>query len=170
MRIPPIDPTKPRRVRKAVMEPFALSDAGRWYVLNVAPKIDATLGQASRGRLSSLPGLPVLTLTHRGAKSGRIYRSPLVYFTDGDGDVVLIASNYGKGRHPAWLANVRANPDVTLLARGREGRYRARLAEPAERDRLFALAKGLTRVYASYEQRATERTIQIVICSPLDPA
>jgi deazaflavin-dependent oxidoreductase (nitroreductase family) len=169
MRIPPVDPTASRRVRKAIMEPVALSDAGRWYLLNVAPRIDATLGRLSRGVLTSLPGIPMLLLTHTGAKSGRTYVTPLVYFTQGE-DAILTASNYGHGRHPAWLANVRANPEVTLMARGRGGRYRARVAEGTERDRLFELAKRLTRAYRSYEQRAAGRTIQIVVCSPLDPA
>jgi deazaflavin-dependent oxidoreductase (nitroreductase family) len=168
MRVPPVDPLAPRRIRKALMEPFALSDAGRWYLVNVAPRIDATLGRGTRGLLSSLPGIPLLLLTHTGARSGRAHVTPLVYFTQGE-DAILTASNYGRARHPAWLANVRANPDVTLTARGRGGRYRARVAEGAERDRLFALSKRLTRAYASYEQRA-ERTIQIVVCSPLDPA
>jgi deazaflavin-dependent oxidoreductase (nitroreductase family) len=171
MRVPSVDPTAPRRIRKAIMEPFALTDAGRWYTISVAPRIDATLGRATKGRLTSLPGIPMVLLTHVGAKSGRTYVTPLLYFTHGpNDDVVLIASNYGRGRHPAWLANVQANPEVRLLARGRGGRYRARVADAAERDRLFALAKRLTRAYASYEERAVDRTIQIVVCSPLDPA
>jgi deazaflavin-dependent oxidoreductase (nitroreductase family) len=169
MRVPPVDPTKPRRVRKALLEPIALTSAGRWYTINVAPRIDGTLGRRTGGRLTSLPGIPMVLLTHTGARSGRTYVTPLLYFTDRD-DVILIASNYGRERHPAWLANVKANPEVRLQARGRGGRYRARIATPAERDRLFTLAKRLTRAYASYEQRAVERTIQIVICTPLDAA
>ena len=173
MRLPPVDPTAPRRLRKALLEPLALSSAGRWFVINVAPRIDRSLGARSGGRLRSVPGVPMLLMTHTGAKSGRSYLTPLVYFSDGpDGDVVVIASNYGRARHPAWLANVRANPDVTLQASGRSGRYRARVVEdPAERERLFGLAKRLTRAYADYERRtAQERTIQVVALSPLDPA
>ncbi len=171
MRVPPVDPTAPRRIRKALMEPVALSGAGRWYLINVAPRIDATVGRLSGGHLSSLPGIPMLLMTHTGAKSGRTYTTPLIYFTDGPaGDVVLMASNYGRARHPAWLANVNASPEVALQARGRGGRYRARVAEGAERERLFGLAKQLTRVYANYELRAAGRSIQIVVCSPLDPA
>lgn len=171
MRVPPVDPLKARRIRKALLEPLALSDAGRWYVINVAPRIDGSIGRLSGGRLMSVPGVPVLLLTHRGAKSGRTYTTPLVYFTDGpDEEVVLIASNYGRERHPAWLANVRANPDVHLQARGRGGRYRARVIdEGPERDRLFGLAKRLTRAYANYEQRAA-RTIRVVVCTPLERA
>jgi hypothetical protein len=67
---------------------------------------------------------------------------------------------------------VRANPDVELQARGRGGRYRARVvADGPERDRLFGLAKQLTRAYADYERRTVdERTINVVVCSPLGPA
>ncbi|MGN6189647.1 MAG: nitroreductase family deazaflavin-dependent oxidoreductase [Conexibacter sp.] len=173
MRVPPVDPTAPRRIRKALLEPLALSGLGRWYVINVAPRIDGSLGRRTGGRLQSVPGVPMLLLTHRGAKSGRTYVTPLLYFTDGpDEEVVLIASNYGRARHPAWLANVRANPDVELRARGRGGRYRARILDAGpERDRLFGLAKRLTRAYADYERRTTDaRTINVVVCSPLDPA
>jgi deazaflavin-dependent oxidoreductase (nitroreductase family) len=173
MRVPPVDPTKPRRLRKALMEPIALTRAGRWFTISVAPRIDGTIGRISGGRLTSLPGIPMLLLTHRGAKSGRTYVTPLLYFTDGpEQNAIVIASNYGRERHPAWLANVRENPEVRLQARGRGGRYRARVvAEGPERDRLFGLAKRLTRAYADYERRtADERTINVVVLSPLDPA
>ncbi len=170
MHVPHVDPDKPRRLRKALLEPLALSEPGRWYVINVAPRIDRSVGRLSGGRLMSVPGVPLLLLTHRGARSGRSYTTPLVYFNDGPDDVVLIASNYGRERHPAWLANVRANPEVLLQARGRSGRYRARVLDAGpDRDRLFATAKRLTRAYESYEQRA-ERTIRVVVCTPLDAA
>jgi deazaflavin-dependent oxidoreductase (nitroreductase family) len=168
VRLPPVDPTKPRRLRKLLVEPFAQTNAVRWYTIRVAPRIDGTLGRLSGGRLTSLP-IPVLLLTHTGAKTGAERVTPLVSFTDGE-DVVVIASNYGRERHPAWLANVKANPEVRVQSRGRSGRYRARIVEGEERDRLFGLAKRLTRAYAGYEQRAAERTIQVVALSPLDPA
>jgi F420H(2)-dependent quinone reductase len=169
MRLPPVDPTTPRRVRR-LLEPVALSEAGRWYVINVAPKIDLTLGRLTGGRVRSIPAVPMLLMTHTGAKSGLRRVTPLLYFTDGE-DVVLIASNYGRARHPAWLANVQANPEVRLQANGRSGRYRARVvADGPQRDRLFGLAKRLTRAYDNYEQRVPDRTIQVVVCSPLDPA
>jgi deazaflavin-dependent oxidoreductase (nitroreductase family) len=170
MRLPPVDPTKPRRLRKRFLEPIAVSEAGRWYTIKVAPRIDRSVGRLTGGRITSVPGVPLLLMTHTGARSGRAYVTPLLYFSEGE-DVVVIASNYGRERHPAWLANVRANPEVRLQARGRAGRYRARVAEGAERDRLFGLAKQLTRAYASYEERVgEERTIQVVVLSPLDPA
>jgi deazaflavin-dependent oxidoreductase (nitroreductase family) len=116
----------------------------------------------------SVPGVPQLLLTHRGAKSGRSYTTPLLYFNDGPDDVVLVASNYGRERHPAWLANVRANSEVVLRARGHGGRYRARVLDDGpDRERLFATAKRFTRAYESYERR-TARRIRVVVCTPLD--
>ena len=170
MRIPHVDPAKPRRVRKRLLEPIATSSAGRWFTINVAPRIDGSVGRLTRGRVMSVPGVPLLLLTHTGAKSGIERVTPLLYFSDGE-NAVVIASNYGRDRHPAWLANVKAHPEVTLQARGRTGRYRAHVADPAERDRLFTLAKQVTRAYADYEHRTHDiRTIQVVVLSPLDPA
>ena len=46
-------------------------------------------------------------MTHVGAKSGRTRTSALVYFTD-RGRVILIASNFGESRNPAWYHNIKA--------------------------------------------------------------
>jgi deazaflavin-dependent oxidoreductase (nitroreductase family) len=78
-----------------------------------------------------------------------------------------MASNYGGQKHPAWFHNVKANPEVTLQARGQEGRYRARVPEGEERDRLWELAKTHAMAYSRYES-ITDRTIPVVVLSPLD--
>lgn len=166
MRIPPADPTRRQSpLRRGVMR-VGISKPGTWYVKKISPKVDPTLARLTNGRVTSIPVLPILLLHHVGAKSGQPRVSPLVYFTDGD-DVVLIASNYGGKKHPAWFHNVKANPEVTLEARGRKGRYRARIAEGAERDRLFALAKAHSIAYQRYES-ITDRKIPVVVLSPLD--
>ncbi len=82
-----------------------------------------------------------------------------------------MASNYGQRKHPSWYHNVKANPEVTLYARGREGRYRAEVTSGAERDRLFALAKQYVKAYEMYEgMTAGGRQIPVVAFTPLDPA
>lgn len=58
---------------------------------------------------STLPS-PSWLLSSTGARSGERRDIPLAYFTDG-GDVILIASNYGRERHPAWYHNLRAHPE-----------------------------------------------------------
>jgi deazaflavin-dependent oxidoreductase (nitroreductase family) len=165
-RIPPVDPTKTSRIRK-LLEPVVLAEAGRWWVINVAPPLDRALFRLSGGRFTSLP-VRVLFLTHTGARTGQKRETPLVYFTDGD-DVVVMASNYGRERHPAWYYNVKANPEVELRAGGRRGRYRARIATGEDRERLWALAKQVTRAYANYEERA-EREIQVIRLTPIEAA
>jgi len=79
-----------------------------------------------------------------------------------------MASNYGRERHPNWLYNVKANPEVEVVAAGRSGRYKAQITTGEDRERLWGLAKALTKTYADYEERAAHRTIQVVRLSPLD--
>jgi deazaflavin-dependent oxidoreductase (nitroreductase family) len=86
--------------------------------------------------LSSVAPFPALLLTHTGAKSGVTRISTVVYFTDAD-RVIVIASNFGAVHKFAWFYNVKANPEVTLSARGFGGRFRAEEIVGPERDRLF---------------------------------
>ncbi len=162
--VPTVDPTKPRRVRRALLEPIARSPAGRWWLINVSPRLDKAVFRLSGGRFTTLPA-PMLTIAHTGARSGQRRENLLTYFTDGE-DLVVMASNYGRERHPAWYHNVKANPEVEVVVAGRRGRYRAEITSGEDRDRLWELAKSLTRAYADYEDR-TDREIQVVRLTPL---
>ncbi len=166
MRFPPVDPTKPRRIRKALIEPLARTEAGRWWLINVSPKLDAAIFRLSGGRFTSVPA-HLLVLSHTGARSGQKRENLLTYFTDGE-DLIVMASNYGRERHPAWYYNVKVNPEVEVRAAGRVGRCRARITAGEDRERLWGLAKQLTRAYTDYEERAAEREIQVVRLTPLD--
>jgi deazaflavin-dependent oxidoreductase (nitroreductase family) len=144
------------------LEGFARSKAGGWWFLNVAMRIDRVLLPATGGRISSAPGQQVLLLETVGAKSGERRRTPLLYVRDGD-RIVLIASKAGAARHPAWYHNLRANPRVRVLAPGRSGDYVARTAEGEERDRLWAEAVDYYAGYDTYQGRAGDRTIPVVV-------
>jgi deazaflavin-dependent oxidoreductase (nitroreductase family) len=159
-RVSAVDPTKPRRVRKALIEPLARSEAGRWWLINVSPKLDKVVFRLTGGRFTTIPA-HILTLTHTGARTGQRRENLLTYFTDGD-DLIVMASNYGRERHPGWYYNVKANPEVEVRAAGCRGRYRARIATGEDRERLWKLAKTLTETYADYEERAAGRTIQVI--------
>src|SRR5262245_36084155 len=137
--------------------------------LNVANKVDPYLMRASHGRLKMPSGAPTVLLMHTGAKSGSKRTTPLLYFTDG-GDVILVASQTGKAKHPAWFHNVSANPEVELWSGGRGGVYRAREASEDERCRLWGLATRLYPGYDDYQRRAdtAARRIPVVVCEPLD--
>jgi deazaflavin-dependent oxidoreductase (nitroreductase family) len=165
--IPPVDPTKPRPIRKALVDPLVVTSFGRWWLLNVAPRLDPAFFKLSGGRFTSLPA-PILFLVHTGAHSGKTRETPLVYFSDGE-DLVVMASNYGREKHPAWFYNVKANPEVEVRAGGRQERRRARITAGEDRQRLYELAKRITRAYDDYERRAA-REIQVIRLSPVADA
>src|SRR3954471_8266062 len=108
------------------------------------------------------PGVPpMLLLDHVGAKSGTKRTTPLVYIDDGD-DIFIVASKGGYPKNPAWFHNLKANPETTVQI-GREHRpVRARVATPAEHDRLWPKAVAAYSSYADYQKR-TERKIPLVI-------
>jgi deazaflavin-dependent oxidoreductase (nitroreductase family) len=168
-RVPEFDPAKPRNPLQRALRRVAQTRFGGWGALNVANKVDPYLMRATRGLLKVPSGVPTILLTQTGAKSGKRRTTPLVYFTDG-GDVILIASQTGKPRHPSWYHNLRAHPEVELWAGGRGGAYRAREAEGAERERLWKLAAQLYPGYDDYQRRADAagRRIPVIVCELLD--
>jgi deazaflavin-dependent oxidoreductase (nitroreductase family) len=122
------------------------------------------LFEATDGRISWLGGLPVLLLRTVGRKTGMARTAALVYLQDGK-DLVVVASNGGSYRAPAWLGNLQKTPTVGVQV-GRERRQmRARVADPAERARLWPLVNRLNAGrYDAYQVR-TEREIPLVILS-----
>jgi deazaflavin-dependent oxidoreductase (nitroreductase family) len=168
-RVPDFDPATPRNPLQRALRWMAKGKFGGWMALNVANKLDPHLMRASRGLLKVPSGTPTILLSHIGAKSGRVRTTPLVYFTD-SGNVILIASQTGKPKHPSWFHNLRANPEVELWSGGRGGTYRAREAEGEERERLWKLATQLYPGYDDYQRRAdvAGRRIPVVVCEPRD--
>jgi deazaflavin-dependent oxidoreductase (nitroreductase family) len=151
--------------------PIFLSKAAMTHVWPKINRFEAPLIKATRGRLKLSANLPMAVLTSVGARSGEHREVPLAYFTDGD-DVVLIASNYGGTRHPAWYHNLRAHPECDLYIGPRGGPFLAREAVGADRDRLYKLATDrLSNVFALHDKRSGEaRTIPVMRLTPLDKA
>jgi deazaflavin-dependent oxidoreductase (nitroreductase family) len=170
--IPEVDPTRPRaRVGlRELATRFALTRRGTWFYSQVAARVDPWLVRASRGRVSTVAGLlPIVLLTVKGARSGIERTVALLYFTDG-GDVILIASSFGRPRYPAWYHNLKANPAVRLEVGGRSAPYLARETSGADRERLFELAKKVYRGYGNYRERtAGIREIPVFRLSPAGP-
>ena len=111
-----------------------------------------------------LAGNPTLLVTMTGARSGRELTSPLTYIRDGD-DYVVMASAGGSEKAPAWLFNMRANPDVVLEVGTDRFEATAIENEPDERARLFdAIVEQMPR-FGDY-QAGVERTIPIISLRP----
>jgi deazaflavin-dependent oxidoreductase (nitroreductase family) len=119
--------------------------------------------RAHHGKVTSGPHVSsdLLLLHTVGARSGGERVTPLVYTRDGD-RMVIVASKGGAPSNPSWFANVVAHPVVTIEAGDETFKARATVAEPAERDRLFAQHARRYPGFLDYEKR-TDRVIPVVL-------
>jgi len=148
------------------LERVAATPPGGWFFVNVANPLDRFLLRRTRGRFSVALGQPVLLITVKGARSGKPRQTPLLYLADAD-NLVVVASKAGSATHPAWYHNVKANPTVDILARGRSGRYVGHEAEGEERARLWEEVNDLYAGYDVYQQRAGTRRIPVMVFTPV---
>jgi deazaflavin-dependent oxidoreductase (nitroreductase family) len=142
-----------QRILKAIGEsPF-------WRVTG---RVHTALYRATRGRVGHSAGaITNLLLTTTGRKSGQPRTVPLAYVEDA-GRFVVVASNGGADRPPAWWTNLRARPDATVEVGPRTIPVRAREATAAEHAVLWPRLKQGNPFFAQYEQ-ITARRIPVVI-------
>ena len=163
--IAPNDPDAPRTRLYRATAWFTGTRVGRRLAMELAARVDPWLLKRSNGRWSSTPHIKQVLLTVPGRKSGEPRTTPLLYFTQGD-EVILIASSFGRDRHPAWYLNVMAHPEVTLTSKGVTARYLAREeTDDAEHARLLALAGEMFVAYRGYVER-TQRRIPVMRLTP----
>jgi deazaflavin-dependent oxidoreductase (nitroreductase family) len=126
----------------------------------VAWRIDPLLLRLTGSRVGFSLLLPSALLETTGAKSGARRANGVIYFHDG-GDPIVIASKLGLPHHPAWFHNVRKNPQVRL---GGQPFHAEVVADAAEQERLWALARRVFPPFADYRARAAAagRTIPII--------
>ena len=120
--------------------------------------------RANGGRPSDGPlkGHPIGIMWSTGVKSGQQRRSIVTTSRDGD-DYVIAGTNSGNDtKHPAWLANIKADPKVTWEADGRTSEATAEEVTGAERDRLWASHVEQLPHFGKYEEQITGRTIPVV--------
>ncbi len=112
----------------------------------------------------SIMGRPILLLTTTGRKTGARRTTPLMYLEDGE-NLVIIASNGGNPRHPAWWLNLEKNPQAEVQLRSEKRRVKAAEATGEERERLW---RAVVETYSGYEgyQKTTDRQIPVVILRP----
>ncbi len=159
-----MDPLSRKSGAQRQWERLARTSLGRWYGIHVASPFDAALLRATGGRLRLVGHLPTATLTTTGARSGQPREVPVLYFHDGD-DVIVVASSFGRDRHPAWYHNLVAHPgcrlnDLAFTA--------VEVSDADDYERLFGLAESVYRGYADYRARtdAVGRHIPVLRLSP----
>src|SRR5882757_5611692 len=100
-------------------------------------------------------GVPTLLLRTTGRRSGATRTNGLVYARDGD-SYLVVASNGGADRAPAWLYNLRADPEVGIQVRRERLTGTARVIEPSDPDheRLWRTVNDNNRDrYTAYQQK-----------------
>lgn len=115
---------------------------------------------------TTLRGMPVIILTTRGAKSGKIRKTPLMR-VEHAGAYALVASLGGAPRHPVWYHNVKADPRVELQDGPVRRDMTAREVTGEEKALWWGRAVEAFPDYDEY-QRNTEREIPVFVVTPSD--
>jgi len=120
------------------------------------------LYERSHGREGTLlEGKPCIILTSRGAKTGKLRKTPLMRVEHG-GDYAVVASLGGAPQNPVWYHNLVANPDVTLQDGAEVFDLRAREVAGAEKAEWWARAVEAWPDYDKY-QASTDRVIPLFV-------
>ncbi len=134
-------------------------------LLRALGKLNVPVYRLTRGRLFGKIGrAPVLLLTSIGRRTGQPRTAPVLYLGNGE-SVVVIGSNAGNTRAPAWSHNLKANPDATVQIGGTIRQMRARVAEGEERAGLWRKMNEQYAGFDDYEER-TARDIAVFVLEP----
>jgi len=126
--------------------------------------------EASGGREANIlrgnPDWPIVVITSRGAKSGKLRKNPVMR-VEHDGVYAAVASKGGAPQHPEWYYNFLAHPEVELQDGPEPHLYRARLAEGEEREIWWKRAVDQYAPYAEYQEK-TDRLIPVFLLERID--
>ena len=111
-------------------------------------------------------GLPVIVLTTRGARSGKIRKTPLMR-VEHEGRYAAVASLGGAPKHPVWYFNVITDPRVELQDGPVKQDMTAREVTGAEKAEWWERAVAAFPQYAEYQEK-TDRDIPVFVLEPAD--
>ena len=107
-------------------------------------------------------GLPIIIVTTRGARSGKIRKTALMR-VEHDGEYALVASMGGAPKHPVWYFNLKADPSAVMIQDGPEPwDAEVREVDGDERAEWWERAVAAFPPYAEYQQK-TERRIPVFV-------
>jgi F420H(2)-dependent quinone reductase len=142
-----------------------LSMAMPQAIFTATGKLNTQIYRLTGGRLWNKVGTaPVLLLTAIGRRSGEPRTVPVVYLADGERKIV-IGSNAGHARTPAWSHNLQANPDAEVQIRGKRQLVRARVAQDEERAELWRKVNQMYEGFDSYDANV-DRDIAVFVLEP----
>lgn len=118
------------------------------------PRIDRSLQQVTRGRasLAGIVGMPLMLLETTGRHTGQPRVTPLTFLTQG-ADFLVVGSNWGQERHPAWALNLLGTPDAVVSLSGERIPVHARRLAGEERAAAWSRLIELWPAYDEYAER-----------------
>ena len=141
-----------------------LSTTSAW-ALKAFGKLNVPLYRLSGGRLfGQLDRAPVLLLTTVGRRTGQPRTVPVVYLADGE-RLIVVGSNAGHERAPAWSLNLESNPLAEVELGSERRQVRARVAEGEERAELWRKVNEMYGGFDNYSTRTT-RDIRLFVLEP----
>lgn len=156
---------KPANAVQKGMQKLASTKPMAWLFQRTLYPVDKRLFRWTKGRITVpgvVAGLPVITLTTTGRRSGEPRTMPLLGVPIGD-DVAVIGTNYGQEHTPGWVYNLEADPHATVAFRDRQVDVTARRADDAETEQAFERAAEVYVGYAEYRKRVTDREIRVFV-------
>jgi deazaflavin-dependent oxidoreductase (nitroreductase family) len=132
------------------------------WVRNQVTEYESSKGQRANTLLDT--GLPIVIVTYRGNKSGKIHKTALMR-VEHDGDYALVASKGGAPTHPVWYFNLVADPTAVAIQDGPEPfDAEVRLVSGEERARWWERAVAAYPPYAEYQTK-TDREIPVFVAT-----
>jgi deazaflavin-dependent oxidoreductase (nitroreductase family) len=134
------------------------------WVRDQVAEYEASGGERANTLLDT--GMPVIVVTMRGAKSGKVRKNALMR-VEHDGEYALVASKGGAPEHPEWYYNLVAHPDEVTVQDGPEPfAVTVREVTGAEKAQWWERAVAAYPPYAEYQEK-TERPIPVFVASPV---
>ncbi len=116
---------------------------------------------------TTMRGMPVVIVTSRGSKSGKLRKNPVMK-VEHEGSYAVVASKGGAPEHPTWYYNMRDDPHVELQDGPLLRDMVAHIAHGAEREAWWERAVAAYPDYADYAKK-TDREIPVFVVDPADP-
>ncbi|MGW5132047.1 nitroreductase family deazaflavin-dependent oxidoreductase [Streptomyces sp. NPDC004135] len=110
--------------------------------------------------------MPVVVLTTRGARSGKLRKTPVMR-VEHEGRYAAVASLGGAPKHPVWYFNLKADPRAELQDGPVKQDVTAREVTGEEKARWWERAVAAYPAYAEYQEK-TDREIPVFVLEPVE--
>jgi deazaflavin-dependent oxidoreductase (nitroreductase family) len=120
----------------------------------------------SRGWIGGNLGRPMVLMYTIGAKTGLVRPVPLQYYPAGPDGILVLASNNGQAKAPAWYHNLKAHPEIDIRVGRRMRRVRAEEVGPERRAELWPAMRQQNPAIEDYAARAG-RVLPIILLRTL---